>query len=142
MSPRVGRAVLVWSAMGFPLTQRVIRRFGFGGALVVEAACGGLLARDAAMIAAGVKAAPRCGRPALARGGGGGGGKADRFASAIRCHCPGTRSRGTPRSPRDRPPSSDRSAFHVAHDPFPNLPTARSGPAATAPHPAVSVVNA
>ena len=54
MSPRVGRAVLVWSAMGFPLTQRVIRRFGFRGALVVEAACGGLLARDVAMIVAGV----------------------------------------------------------------------------------------
>ena len=54
MPPRVGRAVLALSAMGFPLTQRVIRRFGLRGALVVEAACGGLLARDAAMIAAGV----------------------------------------------------------------------------------------
>ena len=54
MPPRVGRAVPVLSAMGFPLTQRVSRRFGLRGALVVEAACGGLLARDAAMIAAGV----------------------------------------------------------------------------------------
>jgi hypothetical protein len=40
MPPRAGRAVLALSAMGFPLTQRVIRRFGLRGALVVEAACG------------------------------------------------------------------------------------------------------
>ena len=39
MPPRAGRAVLALSAMGFPLTQRVIRRFGLRGALVVEAAC-------------------------------------------------------------------------------------------------------
>jgi hypothetical protein len=32
----------------------VIRRFGGRGALVVEAVCGGLLIRDAAMLAAGV----------------------------------------------------------------------------------------
>jgi hypothetical protein len=54
MSHRTGRAVLALSAMGFPLTQLAIRRFGFRGALVVEAACGGLLIRDAAMLAAGV----------------------------------------------------------------------------------------
>jgi hypothetical protein len=39
--------------MGFPLTQLAIRRFGTRGALVVEAVCGGLLIRDAAMLAAG-----------------------------------------------------------------------------------------
>jgi hypothetical protein len=54
MSQRIGRAVLALSALGYPLTQLVIRRFGAPGALVVEAACGGLLIRDAAMLAAGV----------------------------------------------------------------------------------------
>jgi hypothetical protein len=53
MSPRIGRVVLAVSAMGFPLTQLAIRRFGFPGALVAEAACGGLLVRDSAMLAGG-----------------------------------------------------------------------------------------
>ncbi len=44
------------SALGYPLTQLAIRRLGHRGALVVEAACSGLLARDAAMLATG---APR-----------------------------------------------------------------------------------
>ena len=56
MSSRTGRAVLVVSALGYPLTQLAIRRLGQRGALVVEVACTGLLARDAAMLAAG---APR-----------------------------------------------------------------------------------
>jgi len=60
MSPGTGRAVLVVSALGYPLTQLAIRRFGRRGALVVEVACAGLLARDAAMIAGG---APRRLRP-------------------------------------------------------------------------------
>ena len=51
MSPRLGRAVLALSGMGFPLTQAVIRRFGVRGALLVEAVCSGLLVRDAAMLA-------------------------------------------------------------------------------------------
>ena len=54
MSLRVGRVVLGLSAMGFPLTQLAIRRFGRRGALVAEVVCTGLFVRDAAMIAAGV----------------------------------------------------------------------------------------
>lgn len=53
MSQRVGRAVLSLSGMGYPLSQLAIRRFGARGALAVEAACGGLLIRDATMLAAG-----------------------------------------------------------------------------------------
>ena len=54
MSQPIGRAVLVLSGLGFPLTQQVIRRFGRPGAVVVQTVCGGLLVRDVAMIAAGV----------------------------------------------------------------------------------------
>jgi len=54
MSQSIGRAVLVLSGLGFPLTQLVIRRFGQPGAVVVQTVCGGLLVRDVAMIAAGV----------------------------------------------------------------------------------------
>ena len=54
MSPPIGRAVLALSGLGFPLTQLVIRRFGTPGAVAVEVVCGGLLVRDAAMIAVGV----------------------------------------------------------------------------------------
>ena len=54
MSPPIGRAVLALSGLGFPLTQLVIRRFGKPGAVAVEVVCGGLLVRDAAMIASGV----------------------------------------------------------------------------------------
>ena len=53
MSPIIGRAVLALSGVGFPLTQLVIRRFGRPGAVAVEIVCGGLLLRDAAMIALG-----------------------------------------------------------------------------------------
>ena len=53
MPHRIGAAVLGLSSMGFPLTQLAIRRFGTRGALVVEAVCGGLLIRDAAMLVAG-----------------------------------------------------------------------------------------
>ena len=54
MSPPIGRAVLALSGLGFPLTQLAIRRFGRPGAVAVEGVCGGLLVRDAAMIAVGV----------------------------------------------------------------------------------------
>lgn len=54
MSPPIGRAVLAVSGLGFPLTQLAIRRFGTPGAVAVEVVCGGLLVRDAAMIAVGV----------------------------------------------------------------------------------------
>ncbi len=56
MGPRPGHAVLALSALGYPLTQLAIRSLGRRGALLVEAACGGLLARDMAMLASG---APR-----------------------------------------------------------------------------------
>ena len=52
--PRLlGRVLLGLSAMGFPMTQFTIRRFGLSGAAVCEAVCGGLLIRDAAMLARG-----------------------------------------------------------------------------------------
>jgi len=54
MSSPIGRAVLALSGLGFPLTQLAIRRFGTPGAVAVEVVCGGLLVRDAAMIAVGV----------------------------------------------------------------------------------------
>lgn len=53
MSPRFGRVIMGLSGMGFPLTQLAIRRLDRRGALVVEAVCGGLLVRDAALIAGG-----------------------------------------------------------------------------------------
>ena len=56
MSPWLGRVVLAASGAGFPLTQAAIRRFGAPGALAVEGISGGLLVRDAALLAAG---APR-----------------------------------------------------------------------------------
>ncbi|HZM67571.1 MAG TPA: hypothetical protein VFC16_14860 [Nakamurella sp.] len=64
MSPPIGRAVLALSGLGFPLTQLAIRRFGRPGAFAVEVVCGGLLVRDAAMIAAGVQGRLRRG-PAI-----------------------------------------------------------------------------
>jgi hypothetical protein len=56
MSPIIGQALLVLSGMGFPMSQAVLRRFGRGGAVVVEAVAVGLLARDVALVASG---APR-----------------------------------------------------------------------------------
>jgi hypothetical protein len=53
MSPSIGRVVLVLSGLGFPLTQIALKRLGRAGAVVVEGAAVGLLARDAALIAAG-----------------------------------------------------------------------------------------
>jgi hypothetical protein len=53
--------------MGLPLTQLAIRRFGLRGVLVVEAACGGLLVRDVAMIAAGAPSRLRRGPATLLR---------------------------------------------------------------------------
>jgi len=49
----MGRAVLTLSGLGFPLTQLAIRRLGRRGAAIVEVVCGGLLARDAAMLTTG-----------------------------------------------------------------------------------------
>ncbi len=53
MPDRIGRAVLVVSGMGFPLSQLAIRRFGRRGAILVEAVSVGLMARDAALLAMG-----------------------------------------------------------------------------------------
>jgi hypothetical protein len=53
MRPLVGRAALVLSAAGYPLTEAVIRRFGRPGATVVAAVCLGLLARDTVLIGRG-----------------------------------------------------------------------------------------
>lgn len=53
MSPWAGRAVLIASGLGFPLTQVAISRFGRSGAVLTEAVAAGLLARDAALIAKG-----------------------------------------------------------------------------------------
>jgi hypothetical protein len=49
----IGRAVLVLSGLGFPLTQVAISRFGRRGAGVVEMVSLGLLLRDGVMIARG-----------------------------------------------------------------------------------------
>ena len=56
MRPLAGRAVLVLSAGGYPLTEAVIRRFGRPGVTVVAAVCAGLLARDTVLI---VRGTPR-----------------------------------------------------------------------------------
>ncbi len=64
MSHRITRVVLVFSALGYPLTQMVIRRFGRTGAQVAEAVCTGLLVRDIALIATGTPSRLRRG-PAL-----------------------------------------------------------------------------
>jgi hypothetical protein len=56
----LGRAVLLTSGLGFPLTQGVIARFGRGGAVAAEGVSAGLLVRDFAMVAGG---APRRLRP-------------------------------------------------------------------------------
>jgi len=56
----LGRAVLVASGLGFPLTQAVIARFGRRGAVAAEGVAVGLLVRDCAMVAGG---APRRLRP-------------------------------------------------------------------------------
>jgi hypothetical protein len=61
----VGRAVLVVSALGFPLTQAVIRRFGRRGAIVTEMVCSGLLARDVLVIASGAPGRLRAGPATL-----------------------------------------------------------------------------
>ncbi|HYM97558.1 MAG TPA: hypothetical protein VET26_09660 [Candidatus Sulfotelmatobacter sp.] len=54
MRGRVGVAVLVLSALGYPLTRIVIQRGGLGGALVVQSVCSGLAARDAALVRSGL----------------------------------------------------------------------------------------
>jgi glyoxylase-like metal-dependent hydrolase (beta-lactamase superfamily II) len=62
---RIGRVVLGLSSLGLPLTQLAMRRLGPRGAMVVEAVCGGLLVRDAAMLAAGAPRRLRRGPAAL-----------------------------------------------------------------------------
>lgn len=52
----LGRAILVASGCGFPLTQAVIARFGRVGAIAAESVAVGLLVRDSALVASG---APR-----------------------------------------------------------------------------------
>lgn len=49
----LGRAILVTSGCGFPLTQAVIARFGRAGAVVAEGVVVGLLVRDCALVAGG-----------------------------------------------------------------------------------------
>jgi hypothetical protein len=56
----LGRAILVTSGCGFPLTQAVIARFGRAGAIVAEGVAVGLLVRDCALVRRG---APRRLRP-------------------------------------------------------------------------------
>lgn len=65
MSGGVGRGVLAVSGLGFPVTQLAIRRLGRGGAAIVELVCGGLLARDAAMLATGAPSRLRRGPAVL-----------------------------------------------------------------------------
>ena len=65
MTPEAGRVVLGLSGMGFPLSQLAIRRLGRPGAALVSAVSVGLLARDAAMIAAGAPSRLRRGPAAL-----------------------------------------------------------------------------
>ncbi len=65
MSGGFGRGVLAVSGMGFPLTQLAIGRLGRRGAAIVEVVCGGLLARDAAMLATGAPSRLRRGPAVL-----------------------------------------------------------------------------
>lgn len=65
MPQKMGGMALALSGMGFPLSQLAIRRFGACGALAVEAACGGLLVRDVAMLASGAPSRLRRGPAAL-----------------------------------------------------------------------------
>ena len=57
--------MLALSALGYPLTQLAIRLLGRRGAVVVEAACCGLLVRDVTMLACGVPRRLRRGPAAL-----------------------------------------------------------------------------
>jgi hypothetical protein len=50
----IGRAVLVASGAGYPMTQWTIRRSGRRGAFVVEGVSAALLVRDAVLIGTGV----------------------------------------------------------------------------------------
>lgn len=65
MAARMGQGVVVVSALGYPLTQAVIRGFGRRGAVVVEAVCIGLLIRDVVLIAIGTPRVLRPGPAAL-----------------------------------------------------------------------------
>jgi hypothetical protein len=54
MRQEMGWLALGASAAGYPLTEALVERAGRAGALAVEVACAGLVARDAAMVAKGV----------------------------------------------------------------------------------------
>jgi hydroxyacylglutathione hydrolase len=54
MRRSIGAVVLGLSACGYPLTQLVVRRGGVRGAALAELVCGGLVIRDASMVASGV----------------------------------------------------------------------------------------
>ena len=56
----LGRAILVVSGCGFPLTQAVIARYGRAGAIIADGVAFGLLVRDCALVGRG---APRRLRP-------------------------------------------------------------------------------
>lgn len=67
MDKRIGTGVLALSAAGYPTTQYTIRRFGRPGAVLVQAVCLGLLARDATLIARGAPRVLRRGPAVLLR---------------------------------------------------------------------------
>ncbi len=60
MHPTTGRVILGLSALGYPITEGLVRRWGAPGARVVEAVCLALLVRDGVLIARGT---PRVLRP-------------------------------------------------------------------------------
>jgi hypothetical protein len=63
MPPILGMLILVLSGLGFPLTQCVIARLGWRGAVLAEGVSAGLLVRDVALVRLG---APHRLRPAPA----------------------------------------------------------------------------
>ncbi|MHB8959877.1 MAG: hypothetical protein ACYDAN_09650 [Candidatus Limnocylindrales bacterium] len=65
MKPTLGYLGLGLIGMGFPLSQFVIRRFGTAGAIAVEAASVGVLARDIGLAAAGAPRTMRRGAAVL-----------------------------------------------------------------------------
>jgi hypothetical protein len=53
MNRGAGRVVLALSALGYPMTEQLVQRYGRRGVLGVEAVCLGLLTRDLVLIARG-----------------------------------------------------------------------------------------
>ena len=128
MSQRIWRAVLVVSGLGFPLTQLVIRRFGRPGAVVVEVVCGGLLVRDAVLIATGVPGLLRRGPATLLW---------MEVAAGVAAVLTGLRPLGNAdalhRAQQGRPdlrdgaPGGGRDAVRAAHRSIPDIPATRLG---------------